>query len=507
MQDKAARHINDLLLNTKNNTQECQLLIVKTENSYGNSLLCLERAENEKISKRTELEEISQKNTEKEKEIDNIKNQIRNTLVKQERRRTKLVALNKTVEEIQKTMGESASNPQEVKILRLEKEIDEIRRSITEAKQFWMRHQGSLLSLSQQRESQLYELNLLQKEIMMTDQKNLKLEYALENLRKEELEGSKAIDQLQQNLQRMNADLTFRKDLKEGLEEKSKLTKHEFMNQFGDLKRDCLVLQNNLKEFQQENTSLTDKLNEVHQEVMSWEKKLQIAQETIKKIKEERYIGEMATMKSEIHKMAMRLSELKRIREKLVDDMGLCVLRRDVITDKALGKLKRNPIHKQNRKIIARKRLMDRKAKVRRIAQVAQKMKKDALHFEHRIKCIKEEMEALEVTLRTLEDSIKSADTKITNLELIKRYNVQKLIFKQRKEKLLKDIKRGEYKAGTRSESIVEGELTNIRSVKEYLQCVAEKVSRDFPQLKDSVFKLAMTLKSFQNSFNIQYNF
>jgi len=94
-------------------------------------------------------------------------------------------------------------------------------------------------------------------------------------------------------------------------------------------------------------------------------------QETIKKLKDERSNGgDIAAMKSEIHKMEMRLSHLRRVQEKLIHDMEFCVTRRDIILDKVMSKLKKDPKGQHNQKVIFSKRLADQKLKIKQITKV-----------------------------------------------------------------------------------------------------------------------------------------
>lgn len=75
-------------------------------------------------------------------------------------------------------------------------------------------------------------------------------------------------------------------------------------------------------------------------------------------------------MKSEIHKMEIRLSYLRRAQEKLIQDMEYCISRRDNIMDEAIAREKKNPRSQHNQKIILRKRLDDQRNKVKQIIKV-----------------------------------------------------------------------------------------------------------------------------------------
>ena len=99
--------------------------------------------------------------------------------------------------------------------------------------------------------------------------------------------------------------------------------------------------------------------------------KVQLAIEYNKSFKEAHSSGgDVAIMKSEIHKMEMRLSHLRKIQEKLIQDMEFCIARRDVIIDCALAKEKKNPKAAHNQRIVLRKRLDDQRSKIKQIAKV-----------------------------------------------------------------------------------------------------------------------------------------
>lgn len=171
-------------------------------------------------------------------------------------------------------IGGEDLGPQDLKIIGLEKNIQELIQSIQRGQHFWMRQQGFMVSLSQQRESQLRELNLLNKEIMLMEQKNFKLEYALEMLKKEEANINKIIASFEQKVSRMNADLVIQKDLKDELEDKNCVMKTECILSFQELELELIKLQSDLKNLSTEKVALKEELRSAQQESLSWEKKV-----------------------------------------------------------------------------------------------------------------------------------------------------------------------------------------------------------------------------------------
>lgn len=305
--DKAARYLNKLLLNAKETIQEQELLLAETENSYGKKLLELEQLNSSISHEKTELDELLQSNVAKGKEIDEVQKEIKKHETTIDRKRVKVITLNKTIEEVigvvradnslikyrnckdsvymhfinhnfflqmlSHTGGEEV-NPLDMKIITLEKNIEETRQNNQKSQQFWIRQEGYMITLSQQRDLQLQELNLLNKEIMIMDQKNLKIEHALEMLNKEESNIERILNLLQQRLVQMNAQLVVQKGLKEELEDKTSITKNEGMQSLEDAELNLIKLQSDLKQLYEEKALLKDNLDAVQQESLSWEKKV-----------------------------------------------------------------------------------------------------------------------------------------------------------------------------------------------------------------------------------------
>lgn len=105
--DKAARYLNKLLVDSKERIQEQELSLVETENSYGKKLLELEQLNAYISHEKVELEELLQSNDAKGKEIDEIQKEIKKYDTTIERKRIKIITLNKTIEEVMLSLENS----------------------------------------------------------------------------------------------------------------------------------------------------------------------------------------------------------------------------------------------------------------------------------------------------------------------------------------------------------------------------------------------------------------
>ncbi|EZA53658.1 Coiled-coil domain-containing protein [Ooceraea biroi] len=493
--DKAARYLNKLLLGTKETMQEQELLLAETENSYGSKLLELERLNLQISLEKVELGELVQGNAAKGKQVDEIQKEMKKHDTGIERKRVKLLALSKTIEEMLSHTGGEEINPLDMKIITLQKDVEEMERGNRKAQQFWIRREGHMITLSQQRDSQLRELGLLNREIMIMDQKNLKLEHALEMLNREESNMERILNLLQQRATQMSTQLMVQKELKEQLEDKTVVTKIAGLQSLREAELNLIKLRTDLKQLYEEKAFLQDDLDAVKQESLSWEKKVQLTQEAVKKLREERSSGgDIAVMKSEIHKMEMRLSHLRRIQEKLIHDMEFCVTRRDIILDKVMSTFKKDPKGRHNQKVIFTKRLADQKLKIKQIAKDARNVQSRILELESQIKSALEKCNESQTVLKMIKDVMPDVDQGIVQKEAVKYYNLQVLVFKQRKSKMLQDIKSGRYRMIFKSDATLSEEFQNEEILRDYLKNVMERTRQDFPLLQNSVQKILLTL-------------
>jgi hypothetical protein len=98
------------------------------------------------------------------------------------------------------------------------------------------------------------------------------------------------------------------------------------------------------------------------EQIMMWEKKIQIAKEMKSAVDSEAGQGEINEMKFSIHRMKVRYSELMKQQEKLVRDMETSVSRRDTI-------LTRGDFTNKNTKVVTEGKLQ------RDIGEVQKKIK------------------------------------------------------------------------------------------------------------------------------------
>jgi hypothetical protein len=82
---------------------------------------------------------------------------------------------------------------------------------------------------------------------------------------------------------------------------------------------------------------------------------------------------------------------------------------------------------------------------------------------------------------------------------MINRYlsqNLQALVFKQRKSKMLQDIKSGRYRMLFKNDAALSEEFQKEQILRDYLTNVMERTRRDFPLLKNGIQRILLTLEA-----------
>lgn len=171
---------------------------------------------------------------------------------------------------------------------------------------------------------------------MVVEQKTLKMNNELVDMGKTDQNLMRDIKNLNTKLDILSAKLYDKKQDNASEKEQCQFMYIQMVDKLRSDEMSVVQLENEL-------LSITDEIDELkrlvlnrHHEALQWETKWKMIEEA-KRQNDAEYAksGEIGAMKMEIHRMEVRLSELKRAQEKLVADMELCVHHREHIFDQA----------------------------------------------------------------------------------------------------------------------------------------------------------------------------
>lgn len=166
------------------------------------------------------------------------------------------------------------TNPLDMRIKSLEKNIEDIEIKIQTAQQSWLRQENCFVNISQQKTEQMQQLSNISKKIITMEHQNCKLELELEKQKKEEANILRTIDSLQKKLLQINLRLTSQKQVRNDLEDKNRETETNYVKSLQDAEIELIKLKTDIKQIIDEENSLKKHLNFLQQETLSWEKKV-----------------------------------------------------------------------------------------------------------------------------------------------------------------------------------------------------------------------------------------
>lgn len=170
----------------------------------------------------------------------------------------------------------------------------------------------------------------------MVEQKTLKVDYELVDIKKTDQNLIRDIKNLNTKLDILSAKLYDKKQDNASENEQCQFIHMKLVDKLRGDEMSLVQLENELQSISNEIEDLKRLVLDRHHEALSWETKWKMIEEA-KRQNDEEYAksGEIGAMKMEIRRMEVRLGELKRAQEKLVSDMELCVHHREHIFDQA----------------------------------------------------------------------------------------------------------------------------------------------------------------------------
>ncbi|XP_070140331.1 coiled-coil domain-containing protein 40 [Drosophila kikkawai] len=330
--DKATAFRLKLLNKSQEQRRNVDSSLSKVQNQLALSMLEVEKLRSAVFNAKINNDNIKTNLNNCERKSCTLDNDLKKMHVQIEIKMKLFEKINNKIENLQKLFGDASGNPTDLKIKQIEKSIHTGELQIREHQQFWIMLQNHFVNLSQKRCDQLNEIQVTRKQLSIIKQKSLKIDKELE------LSESKTKD-LKLNIQKFTSklellnDKIYKKRIHHDFEETEfEHEQTEYSEQLKDSEHGILKMEEAITILMNEIELNKDFVIDNHRETLSWETKYKLLEETIKWSKSERSLdGELGVMKTEIHRMNIRYSQLKRAQERLVQDLEHCVMHREQI--------------------------------------------------------------------------------------------------------------------------------------------------------------------------------
>lgn len=366
--DKASDYRAKLLRDTQEKRRQLEIGMSYTENQLAIVLLDLEKWKGIILRAKENVDRLQNDHDKVDDASKSLNKEISDVKIGIETKMRKLELLNKELDKLIQAAGGKEINPLDMKILELEKNIEDTETGIKDAQHFWLTLQSNVVNLSQKRTHQLNEIIVARKQLLVIEQRALKIESDLAKLQNENRETIRQLGVLNSKFAQMNAKLYNHKKNHERAEHQCEMTHQEINNRLEDAEMNIFQLQSDISSIEDEIQDTKYIVMEKHHESLSWETKFKMAVET-KKYRDIELASssEIAMMKAEIHRMEVRYAQLKRAQEKLMQDLDNSVYQRGHIFDSANAKEKIAGYNRCKSRSVVQHKINEMKNKIRQI--------------------------------------------------------------------------------------------------------------------------------------------
>lgn len=330
---------------------------------------------------------------------------------------------------------------------------------------------------------------------MVIEQKALKVETDLEQSANENREILRNLSNLNVKLDQSSSKLYEKRKIHEKEEMECLMAHQETVDKLKDAEMNVMDLEQDMISLGQEIEDLKNEVKEKHYETLSWETKFKMAVEA-KKMRDDELANssEIGIMKSEIHRMELKYSNLKKLQERMVLALENSVYHRDHIYDAANTREKKTGTKIKTQSNIKHK-LSEMKNKLKIINT-------ELIATQHHVSEIQKREEILRAEIVNKEQDIQTEkmqdcllQTEIEQSLLMKQRNLETIVLLQKRAKRYKLLTSCTYLPKMKSESAIDIEMERLEEIHENIQSILENLQKDFPTQKFQIEKILQTLK------------
>uniref|UniRef100_A0A8C4Y3Z7 Coiled-coil domain 40 molecular ruler complex subunit n=1 Tax=Gopherus evgoodei TaxID=1825980 RepID=A0A8C4Y3Z7_9SAUR len=490
MSSKAAKYFSQLAAKLHKRKLDLELHFSKVENDTAQVIL-------DTTHTNCRLAMLQKTFSELDKEMKNINDLInrseneiakRNLLI--ERKQGVVNLFNKKMEMMISQLGGQELGPLEVEINRLTKQIDEYNSEVMTLQKYWLRLQKELVKLTQEREEQLASLDMLKKRITIMQQKKVRSENEIQQEKNEQKDIERHMRNMANDLMKLNMLINKNSHNSEELQHGNTIMENEFVRSLKAAERESIEMQEKLDRLHEEKERLLNSLVEAEHQIMLWEKKIQLAKEMRAAVDSETGQGEIRAMRTEIHRMQVRYSQLTKQQEKMIRDMEAAVSRRETIMIRGEGQ------SKMDKKHFTKSDFHHKTQELRKKIKETQKVSRTITELENTQKSLSISLLEKQQQLSSLQAEADVLDADIEQLQDKKRWNLSEIVAYQNRQKHLQAVKDGKYTPLCRTQQALQKEQQKQQDRLHTINVIIHQIQQEYPQYQRVLCWLSQALDS-----------
>ncbi|XP_055762960.1 coiled-coil domain-containing protein 40 [Salvelinus fontinalis] len=408
-----------------------------------------------------------------------------------ERKQATINVYNKKIEQLIASTGHEDLGPLEIQASTLTKQLEGVGGEIKEQQQLWLRQQGELVRLTQEKQARSAALLTLQTQFTILQQRKVRTESEIQQEQREQAELERHMKELMADMLKLNSLLSENRHLHQALEQGNVVMETDFLHRLKEAERDSIEMQVKLERIQEEKDRLFNSLVESERQVMLWEKKTQLVRETRSAVDSEVGQGDIRTMRAEIHRMEVRYGQLMKQQERLLREMEGVVARRETIVMRSETQARtdrKQPTHTDFHGILQglRRKILDTQKQAEECDGVLRELQQGQASLSSSLRDKQLQLGELHSARTVLTSDIQS-------LQDTKERNLARLVSLQGRAKQLQAVREGRYSALSTSEALepaLQRQEERLHAVTTILHCVQQ----EFPQHQGALRRLSLAL-------------
>ncbi|NWU89932.1 CCD40 protein, partial [Upupa epops] len=491
---RAARRFSQLAARLRRRKTDLELHVSRAENDRAQAALSAARGSVRLAALRRTLGELGEEIAAVQEAVGRGRSELARRRALTDSGAAAVSRYNRRLELLLSRQGGQEPPPLEAEIGQLTQQIEERSSEAATLQQRWLKQQQELVELTQEREQQLAALAALGKQMTVLQQRRVRTESAIQQEAKEQRELDRHARSLSADLLRLSVLMGESSSSLQELQSGNVITENEFVRALKEAEKESLEMQERLRQLTEEKERLQDSLLEAEQQVMLWERKIQLAREMRAAVDSEPGQGQARAMRAEIHRMQVRYGQLVKQQERRIRDLEASVSRREAIATRGEGQS--NP----GRGRSSRSRcLREKRELLRRIRET----QKSTLECTRAILQLESSQAALSATLSQEQQQLQSLRAEAEGLDWDaehlgnrKRWNLLEIVSYQRRQRHLQALRDGTYVPLCRSEPARRDQQQRLQHRLHSIGTVVRQIQQDHPQHRGALQWLRQCLEA-----------
>ncbi|XP_041978695.1 myosin-16-like [Aricia agestis] len=496
LNDKAVEAMANGIKKMREMSRKQEIVLMTMENNHAKLMLEIEVYRNRQTRNKEALEVSLAQVKEREKEVDQLEEKYKQKMIDFAKKQRELDIITKKYNALKEIFD--LKTPQERRISELEQQIRGLRERAETLQHEWLRLQGHVVRLAQQHHEVVTNLNIINKQISICEQKLMRTQAEKEHIIEEKQRVDRTLRSLRGRLEVLERERKSAAESHQSAQLDQQAVAYNYSANLKEAESEIIKLEEEIEEFEKEKMNLTQELDRVQREALIWQRKSVMAVDLKKSLTDAKSsAGEIGQMKSEIHRMEVRRDQLRKTSEKLAEDLSLYVTRRETAIEKSRAAAAVEKVYgssAQTPQAAYKHKLRLAKADVARVTKDLAEAKARMEHLEREQERLEREIADTGALNAQLEEHVASLMKETRETDKQKQWLLERVVRSQRLGNELSTAVRRQVIRVKKPKAAVLSEYEHATAFNDQFREIVQTLASEYPYLNDEMEAISNTL-------------